>query len=84
MPKKRGNNEGSTYKRSDGKWVGAVTLGYNAQGNPKRRVVYGNTRAEAAKKLTDLLDKFNKNLLSEPSSVTLEEFANVSSEKDLQ
>ena len=75
MAKKRGNNEGSVYKRADGKWVGAVTLGYNEQGNPKRRVVYGNTRAEAAKKLSDLLDKFNKGLLAEPSSLLVEQFA---------
>jgi integrase len=76
MGKKRGNNEGTIYKReSDNRWVGAVTLGYNEKGNPNRRVVYGSTRAEAAKKLADLLDKFNKGLLAEPSSITVEEFA---------
>jgi integrase len=72
---KRGNNEGSVYRRKDGKWVGAVTLGYNANGNPKRRVVYGDTRAEAARKLTELLDRYNKGLLAEPDAVTLRQFA---------
>lgn len=47
MPRKRDNHEGSVYKRADGKWAGAVTLGYNAQGNPRRKAVYGDTRAEA-------------------------------------
>lgn len=76
MGKRRGNNEGTVFKReSDGKWVGAVTLGYNKQGNPNRRVVYGNTRAEAAKKLADLLDKFNKGILAGPSTLTVTEFA---------
>ncbi|MDX2006478.1 MAG: site-specific integrase, partial [Meiothermus sp.] len=60
---------------SDGKWVGAVTLGHNAKGNPRRRVVYGDTRAEVSRKLADLLDKFNKGLLAQPAAVTVAEFA---------
>ena len=75
MGKRRGNNEGTVYKRTDGKWAGAVTLGYNEQGNPKRRVVYGKTREEAAKRLTDLMDKFHKGMLADPSSVALKDFA---------
>ena len=43
---KRGNNEGSIYRRSDGRWVAAVTL---ASG--KRKSLYGKTRAEVARKL---------------------------------
>ncbi|GEM85954.1 tyrosine-type recombinase/integrase [Meiothermus granaticius] len=84
MPKKRGNHEGTVYKReSDGKWVGAVTLGHNAQGNPKRKAVYGATRAEAAKKLADLLDKFNKGLLATPATVTVEEFTEAWKKREL-
>jgi integrase len=75
MGSRRGNNEGSVCQRKDSKWVGAVTLGYNRQGNPKRGVVYGKTRAEAARKLADLMDKFHKGLLAEPSAVTVEQFA---------
>lgn len=73
--RKRGNNEGSVYRRKDGRWVGAVTLGYTPSGSPKRRVVYGSTRAEAAQKLTELLDRYNKGLLAEPDTVTLRQFA---------
>jgi len=53
---KRGNTEGSVYQRGsskgngDGRWVGAVTLA-----GGKRKTVYADTRAEAAKKLTALL-----------------------------
>jgi integrase len=47
---KRGNNEGSVYQRSDGKWCAAVTLS-----NGKRKVLYGRTRQDVARKLTEAL-----------------------------
>lgn len=75
MPRKRGNNEGSVYQRQDGRWVGAITLGYNSSGNPKRRVVYGKTRAEAARKLSELIDQYHKGLLSQPTTLTVAELA---------
>lgn len=46
MGRKRGNNEGSIYKRADGRWAGAVSLS-----NGKRKTIYGRTRAEVATKL---------------------------------
>src|SRR5947209_238772 len=52
----RGNGEGSIYQRADGKWCAAL----QAAGG-KRRVVYGKTRAEVAKKLRaaqENVDKF--------------------------
>lgn len=50
---KRGNNEGSVYfQQSKQRWAGAVTL----EGG-KRRVVYGRTRQEAARKLTAALKR---------------------------
>lgn len=46
---RRGNNEGSIYKRSDGRWVAAVTTWEG--GERKRRAFYGKTRAEVREKL---------------------------------
>jgi integrase len=44
---KRGNGEGSIYQRkSDGKWVGSITLE-----NRKRKVFYGDTRKEVQEKM---------------------------------
>ena len=43
---KRGNNEGSIYKREDGRWTAALTLSGN-----KRRYLYGKTRQDVSKKL---------------------------------
>lgn len=55
---RRGANEGSIYKRaSDGRWVGALVVGLDANGKPRRRIVYGATRAEAAEELQRLQAK---------------------------
>lgn len=48
--RKRGQGEGSIYKRKDGRWTAAVNLGYQG-GKLKRKYIYGKTRAEVAEKL---------------------------------
>ena len=46
---RRGKNEGSVYRRKDGKWVGQVTVGYREDtGKPVREYCYTSTREEAA------------------------------------
>jgi integrase len=65
MARKRGNGEGSIYKRADGRWVGMISLGPGAATSQvrdpqkksvrKRKVVYGKTRKEVAEKLQGLL-----------------------------
>jgi integrase len=47
---KRGNNEGSIYQRSDGRWVASISLG-----GGERKSFYGKTRAEVAHALTAAL-----------------------------
>lgn len=47
MAGKRGQNEGSIYKRDDGRWEAKVNLGY-VDGKRKRKSIYGETRAEVA------------------------------------
>lgn len=55
MPRKpkvtrRGKNEGSVYRRKDGKWAGQVTVGYREDnGKPIRKYTYGTTREEVAR-----------------------------------
>jgi len=54
MATKRGNGEGfAPYKRKDGRWCARYTV-YTTTG-PKRKPVYGRTRAEAAEKLAKAL-----------------------------
>jgi integrase len=59
---KRGQNEGSIYKRSDGRWTSAINLGHQ-NGKLKRQHFYGKTRDEVASKLIEALQK---NSLGEP------------------
>lgn len=47
---KRGQGEGSIYKRNDGLWVAAVNLGYQ-NGKLRRKVYYGKTHDEVKTKL---------------------------------
>jgi integrase len=51
---RRGAGEGSIYKRADGRWVGAVHLGYD-DGRRRRRVVYGKTRRDVQESMTRAL-----------------------------
>ena len=46
MAKARGNGEGSTYQRADGRWVAALVLP-----SGKRRVLYARSYEEARTKL---------------------------------
>lgn len=59
MSRKRGQNEGSIYKMKDGRWRGAITVGYqqNASGRvtQKRKVLSGATRTEVAEKMKKAL-----------------------------
>ncbi|MEX2287745.1 MAG: site-specific integrase [Planctomycetaceae bacterium] len=55
MTKRRGRGEGSITHRPDKNcWQGVLTIGYDAQGRRKRRVVYGPTRKSVQDKLTRL------------------------------
>lgn len=53
---KRGNGEDSIYKDGD-RWRGAVSLGWDANGNRIRKKVSGRTRAEAVGKLRKLREQ---------------------------
>ena len=45
----------SIYRRaSDGKWVGTLDLGEDAQGKRRRHVVYGKLRREVSQSWTRL------------------------------
>ena len=50
---KRGNGEGSISRRKGGGWMAQYTI-HTAEG-PKRKTLYGKTRAEVAAKLAKAL-----------------------------
>lgn len=69
---RRGNNEGTVYKRPDGTWCGQVTVGINpATGKSRRPTFYGRTRAEVVAKMTDAKHKVQTGTYIEPTSFTL-------------
>lgn len=80
MPRKpkstrRGKNEGSVYRRKDGKWVGQVTVGYRSDnGKPIRKYTYANTREEAAHWIAITLASLNKNITALSDDLVIKDF----------
>jgi integrase len=67
---RRGNGEGSIYQRkSDGKWVGSITLE-----NGKRKVFYGRTRKEVQEKLKVALREQQQGTLVTAPQQSVKEF----------
>lgn len=73
---RRGNGEGSVYRRtSDGLWVGLVDLGCH-EGKRKRKSVYGRTRSEVLKKVREVLSKADRGLSFPDERLTTEDYLN--------
>jgi integrase len=72
VSKKRGNGEGSVYRRKDGRWVGQYTI-YTVTG-PKYRYLYGKTRAAVAEKLTKAMADRNGGLIFDAGNLTVGEY----------
>jgi integrase len=69
---KRGNGEGSIYRREiDGRWIGSIVVGFTSTGRQRRRTVSANTRREAVAKLTQLQRAIAGGLRVAEESVTL-------------
>jgi integrase len=72
MAKKRGNGEGSIYRRKDGRWVSQYLV-YTDKG-PKYRYIYGKTRQAVAAKLTKAMADRDGGLMFDASTITLSEY----------
>lgn len=78
MGKKRGNNEGTIYRRKDGTWCAQITVGRNPDtGKPKRVTFYGKTRQEVAEKLAKALNDVKQGTFVEPSRLTVGEWLDI-------
>jgi site-specific recombinase XerC len=58
---KRGNNQGSIYKRDDGRWVASVSLG-REDGKLKRKYFYADTRNEAQELLAKAMHEVQQGM----------------------
>jgi integrase len=65
---RRGHNEGSIYKRDDGRWAGVISVG------GKRRFIYGKTRQEAQGKMNAALRDLQAGLPITSERQTVEQF----------
>jgi integrase len=69
----RGHGEGTIVRRSDGRWMGQIDLGY-IDGKRKRKTVYGKTRKEVAEKLNVLLTQHGQGYNIAPERQTVAQF----------
>jgi integrase len=71
---RRGRGEHGIYQRgSDGLWVGSLSLGYDASGKRKRRVVYGATKREVQEKIDRLKVDAAAGVAAEPNRMTVKD-----------
>ena len=75
MAKKRANGEGSIRKRSDGRWEGRYTVGYDENGKVKMKNVLGKTQAEVKEKLKIKLEESKVLDVAKSESYTVGEWA---------
>src|SRR5215210_2037499 len=74
MVGRRGNGEGSIYRRKDGRWVGQYLV-YTPSG-PTYRYLYGKTRQVAAEKLIKAMAQRDSGLAFEAGKLTVAEYMN--------
>ena len=67
---KRGQNEGSIYKRKDGRWVAVASVGHK-DGKRWRKSFYGATRRQVQEKLTVALRAHQQGLPPAPETQTV-------------
>jgi len=68
MASKRGNNEGSIFKRMDGRWCAQVSL------NGRRITKYGKTQKECRDWVNLTLDKIDHGLTFDGAQVSLQQY----------
>ncbi len=71
--KKRGQNEPSIYRRSDGRWCASLTVGYRS-GKQIRKAVYGSSREEVASRLASLQRAKVEGIPASNDRITTEQF----------
>src|SRR5262245_27129353 len=71
--KRRGKGEGSLFQR-DGRWVGVLTIGVDANGKQVRRWVYGDTQKAVMDEMTRLRGDRSAGILVRNSKMTVGEW----------
>jgi integrase len=69
---KRGNGEGSITRRDDGRYMARYTV--HTKDGPRRKTLYGRTRADVAEKLARALSDRSSGLVFDAGALTLSEY----------
>jgi integrase len=72
VAKRRGNGEGSVYRRKDGLWVGQYKV--HTPTGIKTKYIYSKTRKDAAAKLARAIADRNSGLVFDCGSLTVGEY----------
>ncbi len=72
MAKRRGNNEGSIYRRKDGYWVGQY--GVKTATGRKTRYIYGKRREEVREKLTKAIADRDSGFIFDHENISVGEY----------
>jgi integrase len=72
---RRGNGEGTISRRKDGRWEGRYYV--STEDGPKRKVIYGKTRAEVSEKLTKALSDRANGIVYDNENITIGEYLDV-------
>ncbi len=68
MGKRRGNNEGSIFRRKDGRWVAEISL------NGRRITKYGKSQKECRGWIKEMLNKIERGLTFDGMQLSLERY----------
>lgn len=75
---KNASGNGSMRKRSDGRWEGRYTIGFDPiTGKQRQKSVYGKTQKEVRQKLTRIASEIDEGIYVEPNSMILSEWLRV-------
>ena len=66
----RANNEGSIFKRADGRWTAAVSVG-----GGRRKFIYGKTREEVVSSMLDVQRSVRDGISVPSDRLTVRDFA---------
>ena len=72
MAKRRGNGEGSVYRRKDGLWVGQYKV--QTPNGTKTKYIYSKLRKDAAAKLAKAIADRDSGLVFDSASLTMEAY----------
>lgn len=73
--KKKGDKMAKYKKRPDGRYATSTIIGFNDNGKPKRKILYGRTIIELDKKVAEFKSLQNKGIIIDDNGMTVEQWS---------